>query len=352
MRNERIFAGSVIALALVAGAAALLPDTSQAVPAAVTLALSATPLPLDSEDPASDRIGALRFLGAVQLRSTNPLFGGISALRAGSATVAGVRLLGISDTGNWLALSSIERDGRLVGVADAVLAPVLQPDGKPAANKRGGDSEALDWNSSTGAATIVYEQDHRLAHFAGIDAMQPGSLAAVPTGVEHPTHMAGWPANGGGEAMAMLPGGARIVISEAAERPDGSRVALLTRNGITSEIGIDEPDDFSPTDAVALDNHRVLVLHRRFSPRGQGAALTLVDLAPALAGLLVDPLHGQLLARWSPPLLMDNMEGLALLRSGGRAFVYIVSDDNFSGLQRTLLMKFELPPAIYAITAD
>jgi hypothetical protein len=345
---ERIFAGSLIALALAAGAAALLLDTSPAVPGLMPLALTATPLALDSDDPARDRVGELRFLGAVQLRSTNPLFGGISGLRAGLATVAGVRLLGISDTGNWLALSSIERGGRLVGATDAVMAPVLRPDGKPAASKRDGDSEALDWDPATGAATIVYEQDHRLVHFAGIDAAKPGSLAGVPTKIEHLTQMAGWPANGGGEAMAILPGGTRIVISETARRPDGSRVALLTRDGVTTAIGIDEPDDFSPTDSVALDGHRILVLHRRFSPRGQGAALTLVDLAPALAGTLASPLPGHLLARWSPPLLMDNMEGLALVRSGGRAFVYVVSDDNFSGLQRTLLMKFELPPAIYA----
>jgi hypothetical protein len=336
---ERIFAGSVIALALAAGAAALLPDTSPAAPRAVLLALTAAPLPLDSDDPARDRIGALRFMGAVQLRSTSALFGGVSALRAGGAAGQGVRLLGVSDTGNWLALTTIERGGRLVGVADAVMAPVLHPDGQPAASKRDGDP-------ATGAATIVYEQDHRLVHFAGIDAARPASLAAIPAGTEHLTQMAGWPANGGGEAMAILPGGARIVISETARRSDGSRMALLTQRGVTTEIGFKELDDFSPTDAVALDEHRILVLHRQFSTLGQGAALTLVDLAPALAGAPAAALNGQLLARWSPPLLMDNMEGLALVQGGGRLFIYLISDDNFSGLQRTLLMKFELPSAI------
>ena len=38
------------------------------------------------------------------------------------------------------------------------------------------------------------------------------------------------------------------------------------------------------------------------------------------------------------------MEGVALRREGDRTFVYLVSDDNFNPLQRTLLMKFELLP--------
>jgi hypothetical protein len=36
------------------------------------------------------------------------------------------------------------------------------------------------------------------------------------------------------------------------------------------------------------------------------------------------------------------MEGVAIRREAGRIFVYLVSDDNFSKVQRTLLLKFEL----------
>ena len=44
------------------------------------------------------------------------------------------------------------------------------------------------------------------------------------------------------------------------------------------------------------------------------------------------------------PLTIDNMEGLAIRKEEGRTFIYLVSDDNFSPLQRTLLLKFELLP--------
>jgi hypothetical protein len=226
-----------------------------------------------------------------------------------------------------------------------VLLPILQEDGKPVDSKAKGDAEALAWDPATGAATVVYEQDHRLAHFSGIDAANPASLARAPDSVERLTVMAGWPSNGGGEAVVVLSGVARLVISETARASAGSRTALLTVDGKTRSVEIEGVADHSPTDAIALDATRVLVLHRRFTAlQGQGAALTLVDLAPVLSSPDAAPavLPGKLLARWEPPVTLDNMEGLALRRVGGRTFLYMISDDNLNALQRTLLMKFEL----------
>ena len=85
----------------------------------------------------------------------------------------------------------------------------------------------------------------------------------------------------------------------------------------------------------------MLILARRFSPlSGVGAALLLapVDLKAMTLG------KSQVLAQLAPPLAVDNMEGLAVVSQGGRTLVYLVSDDNFSPLQRTLLLKFELLP--------
>jgi hypothetical protein len=342
MLINRIIAAVTIAAALAAGADALQTDRAVTVAAPQSIAVAATPLPLNRDDPAQTTLGRLAFRGAVQLRSTDPMFGGISALRAGKATPSGVQLLGLTDAGNWLAFETVERDGRLVGVQHAHLAPLRQADGAAPRTKAEGDAEALEWNPLTGAASIVYEQDHRIAHFAGIDAGNPASLAATPIRIERLTPMAGWPLNGGGEAVAALPDGTRIVISERREAADGSHIALLSQGGQTREIALAGVANHSPTDAVALDATHILVLHRRFDLAGQGAALSLVDLAPAFDGAAETPLPMQLLARWQAPVALDNMEGLAVHRDGNRRFVYIVSDDNFSSLQRTLLMKFEL----------
>lgn len=344
MPFNQIFAALTITTALGLGALALRPDHALAVPVATPVRITATPLPFDRDDPAVDRLGALKFMGAIQLRSTDPLFGGISALRFGGAAAGGARLLAVSDTGNWLALETIETAGRLTGVQKAVLVPIRQADGTAAGTKVQGDAEALEWNPLTGDATIVYEQDHRMAHFTGIDAAHLATLTATPARTEHLTAMTGWPPNGGGEAIAILQNGTRIVISERSEHPDGSHAALITRSGITSEIGVMGLADYSPTDAAALDATHILILHRRFDLMGQGAAISITDLAPALGPNPPAMLPTHILAQWQPPMTVDNMEGLAIRREGERIFLYVVSDDNLSSLQRTLLMKFELTP--------
>lgn len=341
MPLNEIVAILTITAALAVGASAMRPDTTLSVLAETSVTVTTTPLPLNRDDPAANRIGALKFMGAVQLRSTNALFGGISALRFGQATATGAQMLGISDTGNWTAFETIERGDRLIGIANVRLMPIRQQGGHSAQTKAEGDAEALEWNPTTGDATVVYEQDHRLANFSGIHTDIPASFAAIPR-IERLTEMTGWPPNGGGEALAILPGGTRIIISERSEHADGSHAALITRAGITTEIGVQGVHDHSPTDAVALDATRILVLHRRFDLMGQGAAISLVDLAPALGPKSPAVLPARILAQWQPPVTLDNMEGLAIRREGNRIFLYIMSDDNLNSIQRTLLMKFEL----------
>ena len=339
--NEAI-AVTVVAAAIMAGVFAVQPATPAMTPVAVPV--STTILPLDRDDAGVTRIGDLLFMGAVQIRSSNAEFGAISALRPGAepGTSGVVPFFAVTDTGKWLTFDAVETGGRLVGVRNAVFVPIAEPDGRPAPNKTAGDAEALEWNPATGAATVVYEQNHRIAHFTGIDPARPETLATPPTTVEGITAMAGWPINGGGEAMAILPGGARIIIGERARRLDGSHVAFLTRNGVTREIGISGIARFAPTDAVAIDATRMLILHRRFGIDGQAAAISLVDLAPALDGAATEtPLPIRVLAQWRPPVTVDNMEGLAVRRVGDRLFVYVISDDNLNSLQRTILMKFE-----------
>lgn len=326
------------------GIAATLPGKSLAVPAAAALRLSSTPLPLNRDDPAANRIGPLRFMGAVQLRSTNPLFGGLSGLRWRNGW-----LLSVSDTGNWVMFRPVERGGRLVGVGSGEIAPILMADGRPAPDKETGDAEALEWPGEDGTAVVVFEQDHRTQVYRGIDPGRADSFARQPDTVTRLAGAANWPSNGGGEAVAQLGGGAALIVAETAIAADGAHEVLLVTGQASVRLGYRPPAGFSPTDAVLLDAGRLLVLNRRFTATGGiGAAVVLVDLAPLHAARAAGRVPAGLglqwreLARWQPPFTLDNMEGLALRREAGRVFLYIVSDDNLNGLQRTLLMKFEL----------
>lgn len=344
MKRRTLFLAAIAAGLAGLGIAATLPGASQAVPVAAALPLSATPLPLNRDDPAAGTIGALKFMGAVQIRSSNTLFGGLSGLRWSNGW-----LLAVADTGNWVMLRPVETDGRLTGVEAGRIAPILMADGKPAADKEMGDAESLEWPGDGGTASVYFEQDHRQQVYRGIDPARPESLAARPVSVARHKGTTVWPANGGGEAFARLDRATALVFAESARGPDGAHDVLLLPDRGEVRLGYRPPDGFSPTDAVLLDADRLLVLNRRFTATGGiAAALVLVDLAPLNAARAAGKRPADLelqwreVARWQPPLTLDNMEGLALRRDGGRVFLYIVSDDNLNSLQRTLLMKFEL----------
>ena len=55
------------------------------------------------------------------------------------------------------------------------------------------------------------------------------------------------------------------------------------------------------------------------------------------------PIVGEELAQIGSPLAPDNFEGVAARRaSDGRTLIYLLSDDNFSILLRTVLFVFAL----------
>jgi len=55
-------------------------------------------------------------------------------------------------------------------------------------------------------------------------------------------------------------------------------------------------------------------------------------------------IEGEVLLEANDSLNIDNMEGIAVHRSSaGETILTLISDDNFSPLQRTLLMQFALP---------
>ena len=92
-----------------------------------------------------------------------------------------------------------------------------------------------------------------------------------------------------------------------------------------------------------LSDGRVLVLERGFSLwRGIDARLMWAapeSLGPDRRARL------DLIATIEQSELLDNFEGLAA-RPGpnGETLIYLVSDNNFSPLQQTLLLHFELSP--------
>ena len=102
------------------------------------------------------------------------------------------------------------------------------------------------------------------------------------------------------------------------------------------------PAGYRATDAALLPDGRLLVLNRRFAwLEGVSTALVLVEPGAIRPGATFE---GRLVARLGWPLANDNMEAMSVTREGGRTILWLASDDNFSPLQRTLLLKFALEP--------
>jgi hypothetical protein len=303
------------------------------------LAVQTRPLALSRADPTLDRVGRLKFLGALQLEAKDARFGGISAIlwEPGCG-----RLLAVSDSGAWFVLEPAEQDGRLEGIAKAWIAPILAPDGKPPLSKRAADAEGLA-RMGDGSTWVFYEQDHRGERFAGVSACRPESLGAAPDRRWVPPGAVLWPENGGMEAVAGVGEALRIAL-ESVPGPAGGGLGLAgVPDGALSRFSWLAPEGFQPTamDPLDAEGPRMLVLHRRFTPlEGVMAVLGEADIGAAEAGTLAP----REIARLRVPLLVDNMEALAVRREGERRFVYLASDDNFNALQRTLLLKFELLP--------
>ena len=83
----------------------------------------------------------------------------------------------------------------------------------------------------------------------------------------------------------------------------------------------------------------MLLLERWFSAwRGVAFRIRRIDLATIRAGATLD---GPIILSADMTSQIDNMEGIAVHRNGeGETIVTLVSDNNFSFLQRTLMLQF------------
>jgi hypothetical protein len=100
------------------------------------------------------------------------------------------------------------------------------------------------------------------------------------------------------------------------------------------------------TGADRLDD-TVYVLERRLSLfGGLTARIVLLDAAAIRPGAR---LVGRELGVLGPPALSENFEGIAVRRGpDGNALLYLLSDDNYSPLLRSLLLQFAVRPASLA----
>lgn len=290
-------------------------------------------LELNPEQPDQARLGRLQYLGGLVLAGEANVFGGYSGI---VVDADGGGLWTMSDIGHWLRLDfSRNAAGLPDGVAAARHLPLNDAQGQPIERKSLKDAEALR-RLPDGSWLVSFERAHRLWTYA-----EPGGPARYSLPV--PPGFDAQPDNGGAEAVAVWPNGDLLLFSEEKEIAPGHSAAWLRRGDGWADLSWPARDGFKPTDAVALPNDDVLVLERFFTPlTGPKARISRLAAASIRPGATLQP---ETLAEWARPVSVDNMEALDMRRAeDGSLWLYVMSDDNQSRLQRTLLMVFRLEP--------
>ncbi len=309
-----------------------------AVDAPVRIEVTARPiLKFDNRDESRRQFGALDFRGGLQLTSPYRHFGGISAIRVAAD---GASFIAVSDKGRWLRGRIAYEGIRPIAIADAEMAPVLGGDGRPLSRRGWYDTESIAEDGGTLFVGIERVNQIVRFDFGRYGLLARGRPIAVPSGVKTLPH------NKGLEALTFVPpdlplAGTLIAISERGLDAGGNLKAFLIGGPNPGEFSVRRSDDFDITDCALTVRGDLLLLERRFS-WWQGIAtrirrVPLVDLRP---GATVD---GAVLFEADLNHQIDNMEGLSVHKGpAGETVLTFISDDNFSPLQRTLLLQFTL----------
>lgn len=285
-------------------------------------------LPLDPDRPDVKTVGQLQFLDAWELKSNNVEFGGISGL----TLQPGGRFLAVGDAGTLIGFgltgdNSTDRP---------FIAPMPDAFGKDRTYSDR-DAEAIVHDPASGKYWVSYEGNAAIRRF--------GPAFTRREAIARPQPMQKWGRNSGAEALLRFPDGRFAVFSEGHDRADGSYEALMFSGDPTEKgsdyfaFGYQPPARHKITDAKLLPDGRILTLNRKFDLTGLSATLAVFDPADIAQGETVTPTS---IAVLESPLLVDNMEGLAIAQEDGRTIIWIISDNNFNAFQRTLLMKFAL----------
>lgn len=275
----------------------------------------------------------LRPLGGLVLDTGEWGFGGLS----GAHLAPDLTLTAVGDRGSWLEIRlDLRADGRaLDGYRLLRHGRLRDGAGNPLGRGRNADAESLA-RLPDGSWLVGFERWHRIRRYrATLDG--PALPVEAPPGIEAA------PVNAGLEALAVLADGSVLALAEGlAGEGANTTAAWLGRVRADGRAEWRRADyrpapGLLPTDAAGLPGGGALVLERRFSLFG-GFECRLAHV-PRFDGPVWEG------ATWldlPPDAPAENWEAVGVARVGGRTLVALLSDDNESAWQRSLLALFEV----------
>jgi hypothetical protein len=309
-----------------------------AVTAPAAIEVNARPIAaFDPHDHSHVRFGSLQFRSGLALTSRFPGFGGLSGIRLDSK---GERFISFSDKGSWFTGRMVYQGAKMTGLTDVEAAPMLGADGKPITARGWFDSESIALDGS-----FVYIGLERVNQVLRFD-FSKGFTRSLAEVVPMPAAVKQLPFNKGLEALVMVPkglplAGTLIALSERGLDPNGNLIAFLVGGPSPGQFSVRRTNAFDISDATLLPSGELLVLERKFSlVEGVGIRIRRIPLASLAPGALVD---GPAIFEADLGYEIDNMEGIdSFVTPEGDTVLTMVSDDNFSMIQRTLLLQFTL----------
>jgi hypothetical protein len=277
-------------------------------------------------------------MGGLELRGDVPEFGGLS-----SAIIEpdGRNFIAISDHSHWVTGRLMaDADGVLTGIENVRISAMQAPNGRRMKDTRFFDTEGLTRIGNR--LYVSVERIHQVLRFE-LGPNGPGGRGVtipVPEGFRNLV------SNQGVEALGVMPqlsraAGSFIAIAERAPKTSTSQniPGWLFGAGSPGSFEVRRIDDFDVTDLGFLPGGDLVMLERRYSPFwGVAFRLRRVPLAAIMPGALLD---GEILIEANMAYQVDNMEALMIHRAGdGRVIFTLVSDNNFSVLQRNLVLRF------------
>jgi len=222
------------------------------------------------------------------------------------------------------------------------MAPILGADGKPLAAHGWYDAESL--TERDGMLYVGIERVERIVRF---DYRRHG-LAARGEPIPVPADFKTFTKNKSLECLAAAPRGAAhagelIAVTEHSLDAAGNFRSFLLNSdkggGHFARFSVKRIGDFDISDCTVLPPGDLLLLERSYSPaRGVAMRIRRLPLESIKPDMLVD---GTPLIEADLGYQIDNMEGIAVHRTAaGETVLTLVSDDNFSPLQRNLLLQF------------
>jgi hypothetical protein len=304
----------------------------------VSIEVNARPIvSFDPRDRSHVRFGSLQYRSGLILTSPFRGFGGLSGLRLDAS---GERFISFSDKGSWFTGRIVYQGGEMTGLADVEAAPMMGADGKPITARGWFDSESIALDGS-----FVYIGLERVNQVLRFD-FSKGFTRALGEVVAMPPAVRKLPFNKGLEALVFVPkgmplAGTLIAMSERGLDPNGNLIAFLVGGPSPGQFSVRRTNDFDISDATLLPSGDLLVLERKFSLlSGVGIRIRRIALSSLAPGAVVD---GPSIFDADLGQEIDNMEGIdSHLTPEGDTVLTMISDDNFSLIQRTLLLQFTL----------